>query len=62
VSLPAPVSMTASPAVACGTHTFNRPSRAPTDRRNPSISPPRSTTASRPPVRISTTVLSTGGR
>ena len=50
-SLPAPVSMTARPAVACGTQTFSRPSAAPTDDRNFSHSRVRSCTTSRPPVR-----------
>src|SRR5690606_34586681 len=53
------VSITASPAVACGTHTLSSPSRAPTERRNAAISPVRSTTASRPPVRISISWVST---
>ena len=38
VSLPAPVSITARPAVACGTQTCSRPSRAPAERRNAAIS------------------------
>src|SRR5690606_6577432 len=49
--LPAPVSMTAIPAVACGTKTFSSPSRpAAASRRNASQSPVRSTTRSSEPV------------
>ena len=59
-SLPAPVSSTASPAVACGTHTCSSPSPRRHPARKPSQAPVRSCTASCPPVRTSITWLSIG--
>ena len=57
MSLPAPVSSTATPAVACGTHTFSNPSSASDSARNRAQAPLRSTTDSAEPVRMSSNVV-----
>src|SRR5262249_45735472 len=53
---PAPVSMIATPAVACGTNTCSSPSPRPDT--NPAARSVMSTTAGRPPVRTSISVVS----
>src|SRR5207248_5407000 len=55
-SLPAPVSRIASPAVACGTQTWRRPSAAPASERNDSAGLVRSCTTARLPVLTSISV------